>query len=244
MSTRAGISALIADDEPPARRKLARLLAAHGDVSVVGEASTGSEAVALLRQDRPDVVFLDIQMPGLDGFQVLEALGELDEVAVVFVTAFDEYAVRAFEVEALDYLLKPVTAERLAKVLDRLRERMDRRATPPPRKYWKRILVRGPRVAQFVDVQSIDWIEADRNYVAIHCGAAEHLVRTTIESFVAGLDPTDFARINRSTAVNLSRVRELRPWTHGEYRIVLQDGRELSWSRRYVSSTLERFLPS
>ncbi len=237
------LRAIIADDEPPARRKLARLLAAHRDVSLIGEASTGAEAVALLRKDQPDVLFLDVQMPGLDGFQVLETLGELGDVAVVFVTAFDEYAVRAFEVEALDYLLKPVTAERLAKVLDRLRAHRSRRPPPQPRSYWKRILVRGPRVAQFVDVQSIDWIEADRNYVAIHCGAAEHLVRTTIESFVAGLDPADFARINRSTAVNLNRVRELHPWTHGEYRIVLHNGHELSWSRRYVSSTLDRFLP-
>jgi two-component system LytT family response regulator len=162
------IRAMLADDEPPARRKLARLLAAHEDVCVVGEASTGSEAVALLRKDRPDVLFLDVQMPGLDGFQVLETLGELDDVAVVFVTAFDEYAVRAFEVEALDYLLKPVTAERLAKVLDRLRASVAHRPPRESRSYWKRILVRGPRVAQFVDVQSIDWIEADRNYVAIH----------------------------------------------------------------------------
>jgi len=232
--------AIVADDEPPARRKLARLLAAHSDVSVIGEATTGTEAVELLRRSPPDVLFLDVQMPGLDGFQVLEALGELDGVAVVFVTAFDEYAARAFEVEAMDYLLKPVTSERLARVLDRLREK---RPSLDPRAYWKRILVKGPRVAQFVDVQSIDWIEADRNYVAIHCGATEHLVRTTIESFVARLDPADFARINRSTAVNLAKIRELRPWTHGEYRIVLHSGKELAWTRRYVSSTLERFLP-
>jgi len=96
---------------------------------------------------------------------------------------------------------------------------------------------------QFIDVQTIDWIEADRNYSVVHCGAAEHLIRSTIESFVAGLDPADFARINRSTAVNLSRVRELRPWTHGEYRVVLLDGREFTWSRRYVSPGLDRFLP-
>jgi two-component system LytT family response regulator len=232
--------AIIADDEPPARRKLARLLAAHADVSVIGEAATGLEAVTLMRLNPPDVLFLDVQMPGLDGFQVLETLGELEGVAVVFVTAYDEYAARAFEVEAMDYLLKPATSERLAKVLDRLRAR---RPSPEPRSYWKRILVKGPRVAQFVDVQTIDWIEADRNYVAIHCGATEHLVRTTIESFVARLDPADFARINRSTAVNLSKVRQLRPWTHGEYRIVLNSGHELAWTRRYVSSTLERFLP-
>jgi two-component system LytT family response regulator len=242
------IRAIIADDEPPARRKLIRLLAGHADVSLVGEASTGREAVALLRSSRPDVVFLDVQMPGMDGFQVLEVLGEPNGMAVVFVTAFDDYAVRAFEVEAADYLLKPATEERLARVLERLRAHLIARgarpvAVPEQRRYWKRILVRGPRVAQFVEVQTIDWIESDRNYVVAHCGDKEHLVRTTIESLVAGLDPADFVRINRSTAVNLSRVRELRPWTHGEYRIVLHNGLELAWSRRYLSPTLDRFLP-
>lgn len=236
------IRAVIADDEPPARRKLTRLLAGHSDVSVIGEASSGIEAVAVLRKSRPDILFLDVQMPGLDGFQVLEALGELDGIAVVFVTAFDEYAVRAFEVQAMDYLLKPATEERLAKLMDRLRSRAQP-ARETPRSYWKRVLVRGPRITHFVDVSSIDWIEADRNYVVLHCGAAEHMVRATIESFVAGLDPADFARINRSTAVNLNRVRELHPWTHGEYRVLLEGGRELAWSRRYVSATLDRFLP-
>jgi two-component system, LytTR family, response regulator len=244
------IRAAIADDEPPARRKLARLLARHADVSVAGEAATGGETVALLKRDRPDVLFLDVQMPGLDGFQVLETLGEMDGLAVVFVTAFDQYAVRAFEVPALDYLLKPATEERLARVLDRVREYLVGRtqgiqqtAAKEERRYWKRILVRGPRVMQFVDVQTIDWIEADRNYAVLHCAGAEHLVRSTIESFVAGLDPADFVRVNRSAAVNLSRVRELRAWTHGEYRVILLDGTELTWSRRYVSAGLEQFLP-
>jgi two-component system LytT family response regulator len=237
------IRAIIADDEPPARRKLVRLLSRHADVSVLGESSTGLETVTLLRESSPDVLFLDVQMPGLDGFQVLEALGELRDTSVVFVTAFDEYAVRAFEVQALDYLLKPATEERLAKVLDRVRSRSHPAEPAEPRRFWKRVLVRGPRVTQFLDVSSIDWIEADRNYVVLHCGPAEHLVRATIESFVAGLDPADFARINRSTAVNLNRVRELQPWTHGEYRVVLEGGQELSWSRRYVSTTLDRFLP-
>ncbi len=238
------LRAAIADDEPPARRKLARLLAGHEDIEVVGQAATGHEAVTLLRRDPPDVLFLDIQMPGLDGFEVLETLGQLNGVSVVFVTAHDEFAVRAFEVEALDYLLKPVTEARLGKVLERLRERAGQREDQSqPRTYWKRILVRGPRVMQFVDVQSIDWIEADRNYTVVHCGEAEHLIRSTIEAFVAGLDPLEFARVNRSTAVNLSRVRELRPWSHGEYRVVLADGREFTWSRRFVSDGLDRFLP-
>jgi len=248
MSGNPTITAVIADDEPPARRKLARLLLAHHDVSVIGEASTGIETVELLRRNRPDVLFLDVQMPGLDGFQVLEALGELEDVSVVFVTAYDEYAVQAFEVQAVDYLLKPVTADRLNKVLDRVRTRPALRHQsvaegPRQHSYWKRILVRGTRVTRFVDVAMIDWIEADRNYAVLHCGDAEHLVRTTIESLMTGLDPDEFVRINRSMAVNLSRVRELRPWSHGEYKVVLNDGRELSWSRRYVSSSLDRFLP-
>ncbi len=236
---------MIVDDEAPARRKLARLLAAHADVSISGEASTGKEAVALLKADRPDVLFLDVQMPGLGGFAVLETLGGMEGVAVVFVTAFDEYAVRAFEVEALDYLLKPVTEARLRKVLDRVREQAAQVAahSKAPGGYWKRILVRGPRMLQFVDIQRIDWIEADRNYAVLHCGDAEHLVRSTIESFLAGLDPAEFARVNRSTAVNLRRVRELHPWTHGEYRVVLDGGQEFTWSRRYVSGALGRFLP-
>lgn len=238
------IRAVIADDEPPARRKLRRLLTPHQDVQIAGEASTGAETVSILRREQPDVVFLDIQMPGLDGFQVLEALGDQENMAVIFVTAFDEHALRAFEVEALDYLLKPVSEERLAAVLDRLRRHLDRRAAPHPAGgFWKRILVQGPRVARFIQPPEIDWIEADRNYLVLHCGAEEHLVRATIDAFHARLDPHEFARINRSTVVNLDRVRELQPWTHGEYRVVLEGGRELMWSRRYISGELERFLP-
>ncbi len=237
--------AVIADDEPPGRRKLRRLLASYPDVVIDGEAATGTEAVELLRRCRPHVLFLDVQMPGLDGFQVLEVLGDLPDTAVIFVTAYQEYAVKAFEVQALDYLLKPVTEERLAVVLDRLRKTRGpaspRGVTSEP--YLKRILVRGVRVARFVTPDEIDWIEADRNYLILHCGAQEHLVRATLDVFSKRLDPSEFVRVNRSTVVNLDRVRELRPATHGEYCLVLAGGRELTWSRRYVSPALERFLP-
>lgn len=238
------IRAVIADDEPPARRKLRRLLAREADVSIAGEASTGEETVALLRQNQPDVLFLDVQMPGLDGFQVLEAMGDLGETAVVFVTAYDEYAVRAFEVQALDYLLKPVTEDRLAAVMERLRVQLSRRMpkTKASFRFWKRILVQGPRLARFVQITEIDWIEADRNYLVLHCGDQEHLVRATLEAFAERLDPNEFVRINRSTVVNLDRVRELQPWTHGEFRVILEGGRELTWSRRYLSPNLDRFL--
>jgi two-component system LytT family response regulator len=237
------LRAVIADDEPPARRKLRRLLEREPDISIAGEASTGHEAVALLRAQRPHALFLDIQMPGLDGFQVVEALGDLDDTAVIFVTAYDEYAVRAFEVHALDYLLKPVTEERLSNVLERLRDHLEHKAPVPRRHFWKRILVEGARRAHFVKVEEIDWIEADRNYLVLHCGPQEHLVRATLTAFLRRLDPLDFARANRSAAVNLNRVRELRPRAHGEYQVVLHDGQEFIWSRRYLAKGLERFLP-
>ena len=237
--------AVIADDEPPGRRKLRRLLEAHADIVIEGEAATGNEAVAVLRRCRPHVLFLDVQMPGLDGFQVLETLGDLPDTAVIFVTAYQEYAVKAFEVQALDYLLKPVTEERLAAVLDRLRKHHSPAGSVETlsRPYLKRILVRGARVARFITPGEIDWIEADRNYLVLHCGSQEHLVRATLETFAARLDPAEFARVNRSTVVNLDRVRELQLASHGEYRLVLMNGHELTWSRRYVSPGLERFLP-
>jgi two-component system LytT family response regulator len=235
--------ALIADDEPPARRKLRRLLECEPDVEVVGEAGTGEQAVELVKHHEPDVAFLDVQMPGLDGFAALEALGDRGDLSVIFVTAFDQYAVRAFEVQVFDYLLKPVTEERLRVVLERLRNAGGTPAVTTAMKYWKRILVQSARQARFISVTEIDWIESDRNYVVLHCGAAEHLVRATLDSFLTRLDPDQFVRVNRSAAVNLDRVRELRPATHGEYKVILLDAHELTWSRRYVSAGLDRFLP-
>jgi two-component system LytT family response regulator len=237
------IRALVVDDEPPARRKIRRFLEAAGDVTVVGEAGTGPDAVALLRATPADVLFLDISMPGLDGFGVLEALGDLGDLEVVFVTAYEEHALRAFAAEALDYLLKPVSEERLARVLERVRQNL-RPAQTPVQAYWKRLLVQGPRLARFVQVAEIDWVEADRNYVVLHCGSQEHLIRSTMDAFAQRLDPNEFVRINRSTVVNLDRVRELQPWTHGEYKVILEGGKELMWSRRFVSAGLERFLPA
>jgi two-component system, LytTR family, response regulator len=238
------IRVIIADDEPPARRKLRRLLAAHTDVAIAGEASTGTETASLLASLRPDALFLDVQMPGLDGFEVLEALGDYDDMQVIFVTAYEDYALRAFEVNAFDYLLKPVSEERLAIALDRLRRSgCTRPHSVAPPHYWNRILVRGARAAYFVSASQIDWIEADRNYLVLHCGARAHLIRSTLEAFALRLDPAEFVRINRSTVVNLDRVRELRPRTHGEFSLLLKEGRELLCSRRYVSSALERFAP-
>jgi len=238
------IRVVIADDEPPARRKLRRLLAVHADVAIAGEASTGTETADLLKSVRPDALFLDVQMPGLDGFEVLEALGDYADMQVIFVTAYNDYAVRAFEVNALDYLLKPVSEERLAAAMDRLRRSaFTKPSSVAASQYWNRILVRGARVACFVTVSEIDWIEADRNYLVLHCGARTHLVRSTLEAFALRLDPAEFVRINRSTVVNLDRVRELQPRTHGEFSVLLNEGIELLCSRRYVTSALERFVP-
>jgi len=182
------LRAVLADDEPLARRKLARLLAQKFDIHLEGEASTGTEAVELIRRVKPDAAFLDIHMPGMDGFQVVEALGTL-QVQVVFVTAYDEHAAKAFDVEATDYLLKPYTPERLDAALKRLRRACAAQSASQESRFWTRILVQGPRFATFILPSEIDWIEADRNYVVLHCGSKEHLIRSTLEAFAGRLDP-------------------------------------------------------
>jgi two-component system LytT family response regulator len=248
---------VIADDERPARAKLRRYLAAEPDVEIVAEASGGVEAVEAIRAARPDLVFLDVQMPDLDGFGVVEALGTEALPHVVFVTAHDHYALRAFEVHALDYVLKPVGPERFAKALARAREAVARRAEPAdlearvarlvealgerPR-YPERILVTAEERGVLLDVDRIDWVEADRNYVVLHAGGASHRMRGTIEAVTRRLDPQRFARVNRSSVVRLESIREVHPWFHGEYRIVLADGTELTWTRTHLDRASDLFL--
>lgn len=250
------ISVLIVDDEPPARAKVRRFLADDPEVEIAGEAGSGAEAVEAVARLAPDVVFLDVQMPGLDGFGVVDALAGGQMPHVVFVTAYDAYAVRAFEVHAVDYLLKPFSPERFAKALARVKERLhggrddglDRRlrellamARPGPA-YLERLLVQdGPR-AILLDVARIDWIEAERNYVRLHVGDASHLVRGTLTALEERLDPTRFIRIHRSRIVNAERVREIHPWSHGDRLVVLHDGTELILSRRYLDR-LSRLAP-
>ena len=241
------IRVLIIDDEPPARAKVRRFLAADPEVELVGEAGSGPEAVAAIRTIAPDLIFLDVQMPGLDGFGVLEALDGQPLPHVVFVTAFDEYAVQAFEVHALDYLLKPFAPERFERAVDRAKERiregggdeLDRRLRraleelrpgPPA---LERLLVPSGEKQIVVDVGRIDWIEAEQNYVRLHVGAVSYLVRTTLSGLEARLDRRRFIRIHRSRIINADRVREIHPWSHGDQLVVLQDGTELLLSRRY-----------
>jgi two-component system LytT family response regulator len=242
------VRVLIADDEPPARAKVRRFLAADPEVDMVGEAESGPEAVDAIQRLRPDLVFLDIQMPGADGFGVLGALDAGTLPHVVFVTAYDAYALRAFEVHAVDYLLKPWDADRFRTALARAKERV-RARTPAdelegrirraladvraPAAYLDRVLVRTGDRAVFLRTDEIDWVEAEENYVRVHAGRESHLVRGTLAGLEERLDPAKFVRVHRSRIVNLGSIRELHPWSHGDWKIVLRDGRELMLSRRY-----------
>lgn len=243
------IGVVIVDDEAPARRKLRRFLEADSEITIVGEASSGADAIEQIEALRPELVFLDVQMPGMDGFAVVEALrGHRPQF--IFVTAHDHYAYRAFEVQALNYLLKPVDPVRFAVVLERAKKQMERREVDDLREllrnlqsrasYPKRLLINTGERAFFLAAEQVDWVDADRNYIQIHAGKDVHLVRSTVEGFYEKLDPAQFARINRSQIVNLDSIREMRPWFHGEYKVVLKDGTELTWSRRFGPGRLER----
>lgn len=248
------IRALVVDDEPLARERIRTLLADEADIEVVAECGDGVEAVRAIEELDPDLVFLDVQMPEVDGFEVLEAIGPDRAPVVVFVTAYDEYAIRAFDVHALDYLLKPfdrerfeeavgrarasvraragVDREKLARLLDELREE---------RRYLERIVVKTAGRVVFLAVDEIDWIGGAGNYIELHAGGRKHLVRDTLKAMESKLDPDTFVRVHRSHIVNLDRVRAMEPWFHGEYVLTLEDGTELRASRTY-SDRLRRFL--
>lgn len=235
---------LIVDDELPARVKVRRLLAGADDIEIAGEAATGREAVAAIKRLSPDVVFLDIQMPGLDGFAVLDEVAE-DAPYVVFVTANDQAAIRAFEAGAVDYLLKPFTPARFGQVLDRARTRcsIGERAlrAAGTAQHLRRLLVIENGRAIFLAVEHIDRIEAERNYVHLVSAGIKYRLRATIASIEARLDPAQFLRINRSTLVRLDAVKDMHEWSHGDYRVIMQDGTALIWSRRYRSAAERTF---
>jgi len=238
---------LIVDDEPLARERIRALLRDAPDAEVVGECGDGRRALAAIRRRRPDLLFLDVQMPELDGFAVLRALDPTELPAVIFVTAYDRYALRAFEVHALDYLLKPFDRERFHRALARARTQIerDRRGTldarllalledlRPGRKRLERLVVKEGGRVFFLRAEEIDWVEAQGNYARLHIGRETHLVRETMARLEAGLDPKQFARIHRSTIVNLERVRELLPDFHGDSVVVLRDATRLTLSRGY-----------
>jgi two-component system, LytTR family, response regulator len=240
------IRTLIVDDEPLARERLRTLLQHESDIQIVGECVDGRQAVTTIASEAPDLVFLDIQMPALDGFGVLQTLEDRPLPAVIFVTAYDQYALRAFDVHALDYLLKPFTARRFQKALQRARGELQREGGQSgierrlmnlledlggEKRHPKRLVVKSSGRVYFLKVDEIDWIEAEGNYVRLHVGANSHLLRETMKGMEASLDPDRFIRIHRSTIVNTERIRELQPLFHGEYAVILTDSTRLVASR-------------
>lgn len=240
------IRVLLVDDESLAREMLREMLQNDPQVTIVGESCNGREALDAIRTHSPDLIFLDVQMPELGGFEVLEALGK-EIPGVIFVTAYDQYAVRAFEVHALDYLLKPFDQERFDISWQRARTQIlrDRNGGTDQRilalleemkagnKYLERLVIKASGRIYFLETTEIDWIEAEGNYVSVHSAKKSHLLRETISSLEAQLDPKKFLRIHRSSIVRIDRIQELQPWFHGEYRIILQNGTQLTLSRNY-----------
>ena len=248
------IRTVVADDQPMARERLTALLAQQPDVDVVATCASGAEAVSAIKAHRPDLVFLDMQMPELDGFGVIDAVGVDRMPPVVFVTAYDAFALRAFEVHALDYLLKPFGRDRFEQALDRARRHLERQRAGelatrlmalvedvrPAGGRPDRLMVRSGARVVFVDADQIEWVEAEGNYVRLHAGSESHLVRDTMQSMERRLGPARFARIHRSRIVNLSRVRELRLVANGEYEAVLHAGVRLGVGRLYRDALQER----
>jgi two-component system LytT family response regulator len=236
---------LIVDDEPLARERLRGFLAEDPAIEVVGEAGNGREAVGAVLQLQPDLMFLDIQMPEMDGFEVIAALKDKVPPAVVFATAYDQFAVKAFEVHAVDYLLKPFDAERLHETLKRVAKRLAQGAAAAPRldgllsemksrpDSAGRLLIKTDKRMVLVPMEDIDWVEAADNYVVLHVGKDNHIQRETLSAMETKLPSTSFIRISRSTIVNINRIRELQPLFHGEYAVILKNGARLTLTRTY-----------
>jgi two-component system LytT family response regulator len=233
MSASASLRVCVIDDEPPARRALEWLLSREPGVTVVGSTGDGASAIALLEETRPDAVFLDVQMPGLDGFEVLRRLTP-PAPTVVFVTAYDAYAVRAFEAQALDYLVKPFSDERFSVVMARVRQLVRVRTGGQP------LVVREGHRTLVLPPAEIEWIEAEDYYVRIHAGTRRPLIRRTLQSVLEALEPEGFMRVHRSAAVNLSAVREVRPLPTGDGEVLLTSGHIVRVSRQYRAGLVAR----
>ena len=243
------IRTMIADDEPLARRGIRAHLNLEKDIEIVSECRNGREAVEAIELKSPDLVFLDVQMPELDGLAVIEAVGVDRMPVVIFVTAYDHYAVRAFEVHAVDYLLKPFDSRRFAEAVKRARRQIEQRSLGdlggrlrnlladldmrPSQRRPQRLAIKSAGRILFLDLEEIDWIEAADNYVRLHAGRESHLLRETMNSLEQRLDPEQFVRVHRSRIVNIDRVKELRPLFRGEYDLMLKDGTRLETGRGY-----------
>jgi two-component system LytT family response regulator len=253
----AKIRTVIVDDEPLARRGIRSQLNEEKDFEIVSECRNGLEAVETIAEESPDLVFLDVQMPELDGFGVLEAVGVKKMPAVIFVTAYDKYALQAFDVHALDYLLKPIDPDRFTQALERARAQLNRTSIQDlsqrlqgllndlkgsrRAKYADRLVIKSAGRISFLDIADIDWIEAADNYVRLHVGRDQHLLRETLSGLDQRLDPDRFVRIHRSRIVNIQRVKELHPLFRGVYEIRLQDGTRLESGRGYKARLQELF---
>jgi two-component system LytT family response regulator len=247
------IRTLIVDDEPLGRERIRTLLAGDPEIEVVEECPDGRRAIAAIERSKLDLVFLDVQMPEVDGFAVLDAIAGDRMPVIIFVTAYDCYAVQAFEVHALDYLLKSFDRERFQAAMQRAKEEIRRSKDgflnerlaglledlQAKQKRLTRLVVKSAGRIVFLRVEEIDWVEAADNYVRIHAGRESHLIRETLQSLESRLNPEKFLRIHRSTLVNFDRIRELHPVFHGDYLVKLNDGTELTLSRSYREKLLE-----
>lgn len=239
------LRALIVDDEALARARLRKLLAGTTDLEIAGECGNGPEAISFIREKRPDLVFLDVQMPEVSGFEVLRALPPEVWPAVIFVTAHDQHAIEAFEIHALDYLLKPFTQARLLEAVQRARRYLEARnltainrqlaelleASKPGRSYLNRIAVKNGTQTLFVRIEEVDYVESAANYAVVHTSTENHVLRETLTNLESQFPPRLFLRISRSTLVNLERVKSLQAGARGEYLVVLQNGRQLLMTR-------------
>jgi two-component system, LytTR family, response regulator len=238
------IRTVVVDDEPLARDWVREQLREDGEIDIVAECEDGFKAVEAIGSTKPDLLILDIQMPGLDGFGVLRMLENQPPPAVIFLTAFDRYALQAFEVNAVDYLLKPVSPERLHSALVRIKAHVRERqsgdlatrlmtALDGKGRHADWLLIKNDGKSHFLRVTDIDWIESQRNNVALHVGASTHVYHDTTAGIEARLDPARFLRIHRSTIVNIDRIKELHPWFNGDYAVTLKDGTRLTLSNSY-----------
>ena len=255
------IRTLIVDDMLLARRRLRRVLGKDPEIEIIGECADGRQAVEAVREMQPDLLFLDVQMPEIDGFQALAEIGVENAPVTIFVTAFDHFALRAFEVHALDYLLKPFDAARLEKTVERAKELIRKRETETATltderlvallkdvrsepKYLRRLTVKSRGRTVIVATDDIDYIEAEGNYLSLQTGAEAHLIRSPMHHFETRLDPEKFARIHRSTIINIDRVKEMHPLFNGDQLVIMKNGKELVLSRNYrdrLKEILESF---
>lgn len=235
------------DDEPPARQKIKSFLEHEQDVEVIAECGDGPQAVDVIQRQAPDLIFLDMEMPGLDGLEVIEEVGSAKMPVTVFVTAFDKYAVKAFEKHAVDYLLKPFDKTRFKRTLEQVRDQLDRSDDHEfskqlqtlldnlkgKKRYAERLTVKSRRGMMLLRTDDVDWVDAAGNYVRLNAKGSAYLLRATMASIEERLDPRKFLRIHRSTIVNIERIREIRPLQHGEHLVVLDNGQRLTLSRSY-----------